>query len=420
MKRFGVITLTAAFLAICLAGNQGSAQPSGGQSSAGGTGDKTQQLIAAAQAGGLDQVKAAVTAGANVNARGTYGMTPLMMSAFFGKSDIVSFLIGAHADVNLKNDGGNTALALAAFKGEAEIAKSLIAAGADVNNANTDGDSALTLTVRKGCVDCAKALIDAGADVNLQEDSQGSSALMDAAEAGNMQIVTALLQAHANVATKDNEGKTAIDRAGENAAVSGALRSAAANASGSGTAQIDGDALIAQFAQQGLGGKAHIDFSRDEISQTTVTPDGVKLSYSTDHEWTGPVTLRAFDAGGVPSYAIGVMAAKVYENGGVAEGVVPVGAGTVYRVIGTVNFLGATITSAGTGPLWFVVFNLSKSDDAKPGFKTSGRLAPISFAIGSDKGGAGSPASKPAFVSLVHVGGAVSATLKDGTQIKFP
>jgi hypothetical protein len=420
MKRFGVITLTAALLAICLAANQAKAQPPGGQSPAGVTSDKTQQLLAAAQAGSLDQVKAAVAAGANVNARGTYGMTALMMSAFFGKSEVVSFLIGAHADVNLKNDGGNSALDLAAFKGEAEIAKSLIAAGADVNSVDSDGDSALTLTARKGCADCVKVLIDAGADVNLQEDSQGSSALMDAAEAGNMQIVTALLQAHANVAAKDNDGKTAIDLAANNPAVSGALHSAAANAGGSGTAQIDGDALIAQFAQQGLGGKAHIDFSRDEISQTAVTPDGVKLTYSTNHEWTGPVTLRAFDAGGVPSYAIGVMAAKVYDNGGVAEGVVPVGAGTVYRVIGKVSFLGATIASAGTGPLWFVVYNQSKSDDAKPGFKTSGRLAPITFAIGSDKGGPVSPAPKPAFVSLVQVGGSGSATLKDGTQINFP
>jgi len=286
-----------------------------------------------------------------------------------------------------------------------------------VNNVNSNGDTALILATLKGSVDCVKVLIEAGADVNLQEDLQGTSALMDAAKAGNLPIVTALLQAHANVAAKDNEGKTAIDHAAKDPAVSGALRSGAANASGSGTAEIDGDALIAQFVKRGLEGRAHIDFSRDEMTQATVSPDGVKLTFSTNHEWTGPVTLRAFDAGGVPSYALGVMAAKVYQNGGVAEGVVPVGMGTVYRVFGKVNFLGTTISSTGPGPLWFVIFNASQSDDAKPGFKTSGRLAAISFAIGNDKNGAGGPASKQGFASLVHVGGTGWARLKDGTQI---
>ena len=321
--------------------------------------------------------------------------------------------------MNLKNEGGNTALALAAFKGEPEIAKSLIAAGADVNSVNSNGDTALILATRKGSVDCVKFLIEAGADVNPQEDSEGKSALIEAAKAGNMQIATALLQAHANVAAKDNEGKTAIEYPAKDSPVSGALRSGAANASGAGTAEIDGDALVAQFVKRGLEERAHIDFSKEEITQATVTPDGVKLTFSTNHEWTGPVTLRAFDASGVPSYTLGVMAAKVYQNGGIAEGVVPVGAGTVYRVFGKVNFLGTTISSSGPGPLWFVVFNASQSDDAKPGFKTSGRLSAIPFAVSKDKGGVGGPASKQGFVSLVHVGGTGLASLKDGTQITF-
>ena len=91
MKRFVVVAVTSALLVISTGGIRAIAKPSGREPLSGRGGRQTEQLIAAAQAGGLDQVKAAVAAGANVNARGTYGMTPLMMSTFFGKSDLPAF-----------------------------------------------------------------------------------------------------------------------------------------------------------------------------------------------------------------------------------------------------------------------------------------------------------------------------------------
>ena len=182
--------------------------------------------------------------------------------------------------MNLKNEGGDTALALAAFKGEPEIAKSLIAAGADVNSVNSNGDTALILATRKGSVDCVKFLIEAGADVNPQEDSEGKSALIEAAKAGNMQIATALLQAHANVAAKDNEGKTAIEYPAKDSPVP-ARCAAVRQTQAEREPRRSTATLWSRSSETGLEERARIDFSKEEITQATVTPDGVKLTFST-------------------------------------------------------------------------------------------------------------------------------------------
>ncbi len=130
--------------------------------------DDMTSLMLAAQDGNAACVKALIAAGADINAKNSDGMTALLLAAetgnekynkavkgsdgvtrFFevtpkgGNMDCVKALITAGADVNAKDSKGMTALLGAAMGGNADCLKALIDAGADVNAKDSDGQTAL-------------------------------------------------------------------------------------------------------------------------------------------------------------------------------------------------------------------------------------------------------------------------------------
>jgi ankyrin repeat protein len=61
--------------------------------------------------GNTDMVKSLLSSpGANVNAKGERGSTPLLEAARYGHEDITRALIAAGADVKAKDNDGKTAL----------------------------------------------------------------------------------------------------------------------------------------------------------------------------------------------------------------------------------------------------------------------------------------------------------------------
>ncbi len=66
----------------------------------------TDQFLLHAQRGDLDQLKAALADGTNVNALDTYGNTALMYAAAAGQVKACEFLIGEGADKKVKNKWG--------------------------------------------------------------------------------------------------------------------------------------------------------------------------------------------------------------------------------------------------------------------------------------------------------------------------
>ncbi|MBQ7024654.1 MAG: ankyrin repeat domain-containing protein [Akkermansia sp.] len=84
--------------------------------------------------------------------------------------------------------------------------------GIDINATDDDRDTALMDAAEEGNLTAVKNLIAAGADVNLQNED-AKSALMMAAGEGHTEVVKTLLAAGADPAAVDKDGETAHQKA---------------------------------------------------------------------------------------------------------------------------------------------------------------------------------------------------------------
>ncbi len=110
-------------------------------------------LARAIRAGDLDAVKAAVDAGADINAVDERKMPPIGAAALLGRVDIVNYLADRGANVN-RNDGfGYTPLMCAAQHGQAGAVRSLLKHGADPELKGGNGSDALFYAQPKGPAD---------------------------------------------------------------------------------------------------------------------------------------------------------------------------------------------------------------------------------------------------------------------------
>ncbi len=100
--------------------------------------------------------------------------------------------IGAGAQVNAKNRYAVTPLTLAAVNGSAAVVDALLKAGADANTVGTDGETVLMLAARTGNPDAVRLLLDRGANVNARETWHGETALMWAAAEDHAAVVSLL------------------------------------------------------------------------------------------------------------------------------------------------------------------------------------------------------------------------------------
>ena len=110
--------------------------------------DAGADLLAAAREGSEQGVRAALAAGADVNARDEDGVTALMHAAYAGNDPaVLKTLVASRAAVNLRDNNGRTALMRAADGGNVEALTILSAAGAFVNAGDGGGVTALMRTV---------------------------------------------------------------------------------------------------------------------------------------------------------------------------------------------------------------------------------------------------------------------------------
>ena len=194
-------------------------------------------LMHAALNGNAEVASLLIDAGADVNARGEGELdykTPIMFAAQSGDTATVGVLIEAGADVNARESSlyasSDTPLMYASLYGDAEMVEMLIEAGADVHVRNDNGWTPLMFASGRDdeengqplSLPVVETLIRHGADVNAASTAiyhvryshisyaQGITALMLAAEVGNLSVARSLLRAGAMADAQDADGKSAI------------------------------------------------------------------------------------------------------------------------------------------------------------------------------------------------------------------
>jgi ankyrin repeat protein len=154
-----------------------------------------------------------VEAGMNPNITEN-GMCVLLEACRRGYSEIGLALIGAGADINARDSYGVSCLMFSAITGSNDLILKLIEKGADINARDNYGRSALieALTTENDIpLETYKTLIDAGADVNIRIEG-GLTPVMLLAD-GNAEILRFLIDSGADLNASDDEGVTVLQRA---------------------------------------------------------------------------------------------------------------------------------------------------------------------------------------------------------------
>jgi serine/threonine protein kinase len=148
---------------------------------------KNEKLLEASEKGDVEKVKKLLKEGANVNAKGKYGWTPLHMAAKNGHIEVVKLLIENGAYVNAKGNDGYTPLHDAAWNGHIEVVKLLIENGAYVNAESKYGRTPLHMAAITGHIEVVKLLLEHGVDPNIKN-NEGKTAIDIAREKRHFDI----------------------------------------------------------------------------------------------------------------------------------------------------------------------------------------------------------------------------------------
>ncbi|CRK53940.1 conserved exported hypothetical protein [Rhodococcus sp. RD6.2] len=174
-------------------------------------------MFEAAAANNADGVREALAQGADIEARGEGGRTPLVTATKANAVAAASALIEAGADVNAKDDMQDSAFLYAGAAGLDEILALTVDHGADVRSTNRFGGTALIPASEHGYGETVRTLIRAGVPVNHVNDP-GWTALQEAVVYGDgssryVDVVGQLLDAGADPTIRDNRGRTALENA---------------------------------------------------------------------------------------------------------------------------------------------------------------------------------------------------------------
>jgi ankyrin len=171
------------------------------------------RLVEAVRTENTEAVRALLKQPLDVNAPEGDGSTALHWAVHRDNPTTVDLLMRAGARVNVANDLGVTPLYLACTNRSGDMVKKLLAAGADPNAALVRGETVLMECARAGSAEAVKALLAKGADVNARESTHRQTALMWAAAQKHPHVVEALLEFGADVRARSRVYTQTVKRA---------------------------------------------------------------------------------------------------------------------------------------------------------------------------------------------------------------
>ena len=93
-----------------------------------------EDLLKAARAGDLPQVRTLLEKGTDIDHQGRAGVTALILASALGHEGVVQALLAKGAEIDLQAKNGGTALMLASEKGHEGIVQALLARGAEIDH----------------------------------------------------------------------------------------------------------------------------------------------------------------------------------------------------------------------------------------------------------------------------------------------
>jgi ankyrin repeat protein len=178
-----------------------------------------QALLTAASRDNAAGVKAALAAGAAIDARDNHGQSALLFAVQRGDLILALFLIGQGADVNAEAANHDTPWLLAGALGRTEMLTAMLDTGkVDYTIRNRYGGNALIPACERGHVETVRLLLDRSKiDVN-HINNLGWTALLEAvilSDGGprHIEIVKLLLAAGADPNIADKDGITPLKHA---------------------------------------------------------------------------------------------------------------------------------------------------------------------------------------------------------------
>lgn len=175
------------------------------------------QLLAAAAAGDVERVRAAVNEGADLEARNGQRQTALLLASAADHVEVAKLLVAAGADPDALDYRHDTPWLVTGVTGSVAMLRALLPARPDLTIRNRYGGISLIPACERGHVDYVREVLKTGIDVNHVNDL-GWTGLLEAVILGDgsadyQEIVRLLLAAGADPELADKDGVTALRHA---------------------------------------------------------------------------------------------------------------------------------------------------------------------------------------------------------------